>query len=735
MSVATASAPRQRRRGPGPSARILVGLGLGVFVGLLVGERAAPLSLAADIYIRLTQMTVLPYLVLTLIGGLGRLDAATARRLGRRALWLMLLLTLLSLAVIFLMPLAFPALQSASFYSDALIEPKQPFAISEIYVPANPFNAMANAIVPGVVLFSAALGLALIGVPGKEPLLASLRALEAAVVRVTRFVLRLTPYGVFAIAAHAAGTIEWSTLVRFEVYFVTFAAASLLLAFLVLPLAVSALTPFGYREVVAMGKDAMITAFVASSAFIVLPMLIERVKEALQAHALRSDDVMSSVDVVVPIAFIVPNAGKLLTLLFVPYAMWLAGTPLGLAGYATLLGAGLPTYFAKAQVALPFLMDLVGAPHDLFQLYVPSSIVTGKFDSMVSVMALLALSLLTAAAVGGHLRWRWAIVLPRAALTAGVTLLVVVGVGGLLAATIDTVYRKDEQLRSMHLSREPLPASVRKDVPEAEAGPGTALQRIRQRGTLRVGYVADRVPFSFTNARGELVGLDIELAEDLGRALGVKRVEFVPGDFLQMVRWVAEGRVDIGMGLPYVVQALGSVAYSMPYLDSTLGLVVRDADRDAFASVESLRAREHVTIGVMVESSGVDALLRQSMPGVNLSFVNIPTIKDFLEGKFPHVDAMAMLAEAGAAWSILYPAFSAVVPQPNPVELPVGIALRRGDRDLADYIDDWLVIARSTGALRRAREYWVLGRGTESKARRWSILDDVLGWGRQGESK
>jgi Na+/H+-dicarboxylate symporter/ABC-type amino acid transport substrate-binding protein len=735
VSVATASTPRRRRRGPRPSARILIGLALGVFVGLLIGERAAPLSLAADIYIRLTQMTVLPYLVLTLIGGLGRLDAATARRLGRRALWLMLLLTLLSLAVIFLMPQAFPALQSASFYSDALIEPKQPFAISEIYVPANPFNAMANAIVPGVVLFSAALGLALVGVPGKEPLLASLRALEAAVVRVTRFVLRLTPYGVFAIAAHAAGTLEWSTLVRFEVYFVTFAAASLLLAFLVLPLAVSALTPFGYREVVTTGKDAMITAFVASSAFIVLPMLIERVKEALQAHALRSDEAMSSVDVVVPIAFIVPNAGKLLTLLFVPYAMWLAGTPLGAAGYATLLGAGVPTYFAKAQVALPFLMDLVGAPHDLFQLYIPSSIVTGKFDSMVSVMALLALSLLTAAAVGGHLRWRWTSVLPRAALTVGATLLVVVGVGGLLAATIDTAYHKDEQLRSMHLSRQPLPASVRKDVPEAEAGPGTALQRIRQRGTLRAGFVADRVPFSFTNARGELVGLDIELAEELGRALGVKRVEFVPGDFLQMVRWVAEGRVDIGMGLPYVVQALGSVAYSMPYLDSTLGLVVRDGDRDTFASVEALRAREQVTIGVMVESSGLDALLRQSMPGVKLSFVNIPKIEDFLEGRYPKVDAMAMLAEAGAAWSILYPAFSAVVPQPNPVELPVGIALRRGDRDLADYVDDWLVIARSTGALRRAREYWVLGRGTEPKGRRWSILDDVLGWGRQGETK
>ena len=38
----------------------------------------------ADIYIRLMQMTVLPYLVLTLVVGLGQLDAAHARRLAVR---------------------------------------------------------------------------------------------------------------------------------------------------------------------------------------------------------------------------------------------------------------------------------------------------------------------------------------------------------------------------------------------------------------------------------------------------------------------------------------------------------------------------------------------------------------------------------------------------------------------------------------------------------------------------
>jgi Na+/H+-dicarboxylate symporter len=42
------------------------------------------LQLIADIYIRLMQMTVLPYLVLSLIAGIGELDATGVKRLAVR---------------------------------------------------------------------------------------------------------------------------------------------------------------------------------------------------------------------------------------------------------------------------------------------------------------------------------------------------------------------------------------------------------------------------------------------------------------------------------------------------------------------------------------------------------------------------------------------------------------------------------------------------------------------------
>ena len=55
------------------SARIFTGLFLGVAVGVFVGEATAFLAPVGDGFIQLLKMAVLPYIVVSLIAGLGRL--------------------------------------------------------------------------------------------------------------------------------------------------------------------------------------------------------------------------------------------------------------------------------------------------------------------------------------------------------------------------------------------------------------------------------------------------------------------------------------------------------------------------------------------------------------------------------------------------------------------------------------------------------------------------------------
>jgi hypothetical protein len=48
------------------SNRILIGLGAGVIVGLFFGERSSALKWAADGFVKLLQMTVLPYVTVSI---------------------------------------------------------------------------------------------------------------------------------------------------------------------------------------------------------------------------------------------------------------------------------------------------------------------------------------------------------------------------------------------------------------------------------------------------------------------------------------------------------------------------------------------------------------------------------------------------------------------------------------------------------------------------------------------
>ena len=83
---------------------------------------------------------------------------------------------------------------------------RAPFDFVALYIPSNPFYSLANNVVPAVVLFSIVLGVALIGTDRKPVLLDVLRVARVALSRATRFIVQLTPYGLFAIAAVAAGT-------------------------------------------------------------------------------------------------------------------------------------------------------------------------------------------------------------------------------------------------------------------------------------------------------------------------------------------------------------------------------------------------------------------------------------------------------------------------------------------------------------------------------------------------
>jgi Na+/H+-dicarboxylate symporter len=568
-----------------PSARIAIGIAGGAAVGLFVGERAAVLQVVADAYIKLLQMTVLPYVTVSIIGGLGALDAAQARALGRRVGLVLALMWALALAAVVLFPLMFPPNQSASFFSTTLLHEREPFDFLNLYIPTNPFHSLANNVVPAVVLFSIVVGTALIGVADKAPLLHVLGVAGRAVSRATSLVVALTPYGVFAIAAVVAGTLSLAELQRLEVYLVSYVAVSLLLSLWVLPGLVAALTPVPYRALMSRTRDALVTAFMTTSLFVVLPLITEQAKALVREYT-KVDGGEAATDVIVPASFNFPHTGKLLSLSFVFFAGWFADTRVPLSDYPQLAGAGLLVMFGNVNAAIPFLLDLLQIPADTFRLFVTSGIVNARFGALLAAVHTLVIAVLGTCAVTGSLTLDGRKLLRFALVTMLLTIGVVGGTRVLLQSALNQPYDKDAMLTGMGLLRDHGTASVfhrhqgATPLPEVTT---SVLDRVRDSGVLHVGYFEDSLPYAFFNRRGELVGFDVEMALQLARDLGV-RAELAPVDRTVLSTGLDSSICDLVMsGVAVTADRPLHVRLSASYLDETVAFVVPDSLVSAFS--------------------------------------------------------------------------------------------------------------------------------------------------------
>ena len=166
------------------STHVLIGLVLGIATGVFFGEAAASLQLVGDAFVLLLQMTVMPFIMLSLVSALGKLDASSARELGLKAGAFLLVIWGIVLAIIAVLPIAFPPLEAASFFSSSLVAEKGNFDFLSLYIPSNPMYALSHNVVPALVLFSIVLGLALIPVPGKDGILRALDVLTDAPTRI-----------------------------------------------------------------------------------------------------------------------------------------------------------------------------------------------------------------------------------------------------------------------------------------------------------------------------------------------------------------------------------------------------------------------------------------------------------------------------------------------------------------------------------------------------------------------
>lgn len=704
--------------------RVMLGLVLGIFTGLFFGELVGGLDIFGEAYIRLLQMTVMPYILVSLIGGLGRLDAGIAKRIGITGGALILLIWGITEVSNLFLSLTYPDWTTAKLFSSSLLEQAKPFDPLTLYVPSNPFYSMANAVVPAVVMFSILLGLALITVKEKTALLDMLGSLSDALMRIASFVGKLAPIGIFAISAAAAGTLRIEELTRLQVYLWAYLGAWTVITFWTLPALVAWSTPLNYRQVLRESRLPMITAFATGTVLVVLPMIAERCKRLLSENNCKSDETDAVIDVMVPTAYSFPSAGTLLGLGFIMFSAWYVGSPIGVADYISYVGVGAFVAFGSMAVAIPFMLDFFSLPADMFQLYLLGSVATARFATALAAMHGIVVTLLVAFAIMGRLRWRILIrIVVVSIVIAGIT---ATSLGFVLTKTISYKYSGGETLVTKTLISDPVAVRQIKNLSQLPAADSSRprLESIQTRGSLRVAYSPGRLPFAYRNSEGKVVGHDIDLVQKLASDIGVT-LEVIRLGPDQVQAALKSGRIDIALGgIPITPDRATYISFSDSYFDLTLGFVLPDHRRDEFVSVESIRRIKDLRI-LVSRDRHYPKIVKRYFPDAKLEIID--TARGFFRGEYD--DAVLMYsAEAGSAWTLIYPHYGVVIPKGISVKAPVAFALSPGTPSFLAYINTWLELSEKNGLLSRLYDYWILGKEYRPQQPRWSIIRDVLGW-------
>jgi cyclohexadienyl dehydratase len=232
----------------------------------------------------------------------------------------------------------------------------------------------------------------------------------------------------------------------------------------------------------------------------------------------------------------------------------------------------------------------------------------------------------------------------------------------------------------------------------------TRLDDIIKRGTLRVGTTGDYLPFtSLDKATQTYRGFDIDMAEALGKALGVK-VEFVPTTWPNLMKDFEAGDFDIAVGgISITLDRQAKGFFSTPVMQDGKTPIARCADKDKYATIAD------------IDKSGVRVIVNPGGTNERFARTNVKNAKIDVYGDnvtiFDQIakgDADVMMTDASETryQQKLHPGVLCAVHPDKPFDFAEKAYFMQRDVALQEFVDQWLHIARENGSFKKIYSAW-----------------------------
>ncbi len=240
-------------------------------------------------------------------------------------------------------------------------------------------------------------------------------------------------------------------------------------------------------------------------------------------------------------------------------------------------------------------------------------------------------------------------------------------------------------------------ASARQELVE-----DSMINQVMQRKTMRVGF-STFVPWAMKDKNGEFIGFEIDIARRLAADLGVQ-VEFVPTNWDGIIMGLLSGQFDIIIGGMSVQPARNlKVNFSIPYDYAGMDIVASKSKAAGFNSLEAFN-KPDVIIALRTGASSA-AAVKKHLPLAQARFF-ADEAQALQEVKTGRAHAMVSSAPLPAFQALKNPD-TLFVPLDAPfTREPIGLAIRKGDPDSLNVLDNWVRMVESEGWLKERREFW-----------------------------
>jgi polar amino acid transport system substrate-binding protein len=154
-----------------------------------------------------------------------------------------------------------------------------------------------------------------------------------------------------------------------------------------------------------------------------------------------------------------------------------------------------------------------------------------------------------------------------------------------------------------------------KDTKAEQPAAKTAIDEIKQRGTIRIGVFSDKPPFGFIDANGKNQGFDVFIAKRFAKDLlgDESKVEFILVEAANRVEYLQSNKVDLIMANFTVTdERKQKVDFASPYMKVALGVV--SPNDAAITSVDQLKGKKLI----VVKGTTADTYFMKNFPDVEL---------------------------------------------------------------------------------------------------------------------